>query len=98
MAVKALQPKTKLLRPRDGRERSQRCLNAQEIERLDEVQPGDTIVCTNGVLWVTQEGDPADYLLQMGGRFTANGDGMVLVQALDDCGCRWYVHHYTLNA
>jgi hypothetical protein len=63
-------------------------LRAQEIERLDGVRPGDTIVCTKGVLWVTQASDPADYLLQKDGKFVANGDGMMLIQAIDDSVCR----------
>ena len=89
MAVRVLNKSNNLLRSQDRRQKSERCLKAQEIERLDDMQAGDTIVCTNGVLWVTQAGDPGDYLLEKGGKFVANGSGMVLVQALEEAACRW---------
>jgi hypothetical protein len=69
-----------------------RCLSAQEIERLDGMQLGDTIVCTNGVLWVTQEGDLEDYLLRKGEKFAAHRLGLVLIQALTDSACRCYLN------
>ena len=90
MAVRVLNTKNILMRSQDQRQQTQRCLRAQEIERLDGVRAGDTILCTNGVLWVTQAGDPADYLLMIGEKFVANRDGLVLVQAFEDTACRRY--------
>src|SRR3990172_2503605 len=93
MTVRVINSRNNLLQSKDKRQQSQRCLSAQEIERLEGMQAGDTIICTTGVLWVTQEGDPADYLLKKGDKFVANRTGMVLVQAFDDSACRWYVDY-----
>jgi hypothetical protein len=60
----------------------ERRLEPQAVERLPDVQAGDAIVCTCGVLWVTQEGDPEDYVLQDGSVFVAGCQGVVVVQAL----------------
>jgi Protein of unknown function (DUF2917) len=67
------------------------CLGAQEIESLAGLQMGDSIICTNGVLWVTQEGDLEDYLLRKGEIFVSNSPGLVLVQAIDDSACWQYL-------
>ena len=93
MAIRVSRSKINLLRSPGNRRQSQRCLRAQEIERLDGMRPGDAIICTNGVLWVTQAGDPADYLLKKGKKFVASRVGLVLVQAFDGPACRWYVNY-----
>jgi hypothetical protein len=90
MAVRVSHPKFNLLRWQDRRRRSKRCLMAQEVERLDGMRPGDTILCTNGVLWVTQEGDPVDYLLKKGDKFLSPTGRPGPVQAVDDCACRFW--------
>ncbi len=56
-------------------------LEPQALQRLPSLRPGDLLTCTRGVLWVTQAGDPADYLLRAGEAFVANR-GAVVVQAL----------------
>lgn len=61
---------------------AERCLDEQAVGRLPGLHTGDAIVCTSGILWVTQEGDPEDYLLQDGDAFVANCQGLVVVQAL----------------
>lgn len=58
-------------------------LNAQEVQRLTSSQ-GKQLEVAKGVLWVTQEGDPQDYLLKAGERLTLERDGLTLVQALTD--------------
>jgi hypothetical protein len=93
MTIRVSHSKINLLRSPGNRQQSERCLRAQEIERLDGMRPGDAIICTNGVLWVTQAGDPADYLLKKGKKFVANGVGLVLVQAFDGPACRWCVNY-----
>ncbi|HEY9847233.1 MAG TPA: DUF2917 domain-containing protein [Candidatus Caenarcaniphilales bacterium] len=47
-----------------------------------EAMPGSQIVCMQGVLWLTQSGDPHDYILHPGERFLATCQGKVVVQAL----------------
>ena len=88
MAVRVSHSIINPLRLKDKRRQSERCLRAQEVERLDGMRAGDTIICTNGVLWVTQESDPADYLLKKGEKFVSNRNGLVLVQAFEDSACR----------
>jgi len=45
---------------------------------------GDVIDCLSGVLWVTQDGDLNDYVLDAGGKFWVTKRGTVVVQALQD--------------
>ncbi len=60
----------------------ERCLDTQDVESLLGMRPGDAILCTCGILWVTQAGDPDDYMLRRGDVFVASRQGVVLVQAL----------------
>ncbi len=91
MTVLVSNSRINALRSRDERPQSERCLGAREVERLAGIRIGDAIICTSGVLWVTQEGDPEDYLLKQGQKFVANRLGLVLVQALDSA-CRRYLN------
>ncbi len=45
---------------------------------------GDVINCLNGLLWITQEGDLKDYVLEAGRDFWVTKPGTVVLQALDD--------------
>jgi hypothetical protein len=45
---------------------------------------GDVISCLNGTLWVTQEGDLKDYIVESGRSFWVTRPGPVVVQALDN--------------
>ena len=89
MSVLVSNSRINVLRSRDERLQFERCLGAREIERLAGIRIGDTIICTNGVLWVTQEGDQEDYLLKQGQKFVANRLGLVLVQAFDSACWRY---------
>ena len=40
------------------------------------------IVCAVGVLWITQAGDPEDYILERGERFTVTRSGRVVIQGM----------------
>ena len=93
MTVRVSNTRINGLRSQDKLPQSVRCLSAQEIERIADICAGDTIICTNGVLWVTQEGDPEDYLLKKGEKFVANHFGLVLVQAFDDPACWRYINN-----
>ncbi len=44
---------------------------------------GDVITCLNGTLWVTQQGDFKDYVLETGRSFWVTRQGTVVLQALD---------------
>ena len=97
MTAQAEFSRMNICRLRDELQKSERCLGAQEIERLDEVRTGEMILCTNGVLWITLEGSMEDYLLRKGEEFTAAHTGLVLVQALNDGACWQLVNHGTLR-
>ena len=45
---------------------------------------GEQITCTAGKLWVTQENDWTDYVLNRGEMFWVTQSGAVVVQALQD--------------
>ena len=65
----------------------ERCLSAHEIERLAGIRAGDKVICTHGILWVTQEGDPQDHLLRQGQRFVAERPGVIVVEAMSEGAC-----------
>jgi hypothetical protein len=41
------------------------------------------ITCQRGEIWITQEGDPRDYVLMEGDMFLITLPGLILVQALE---------------
>lgn len=47
-------------------------------------QPGATVTCVVGHLWVTQVDDPEDHIVEAGNSYTIHGWGRVTVQALAD--------------
>lgn len=53
---------------------------------------GDVISCVGGSLWITQEGDLKDYILEDGNKFWVTKPGTVVVQALGDSKIK-----YSLN-
>lgn len=42
---------------------------------------GHSIICDSGIVWVTQDGDPRDVILSVGGSFRLDRAGLALVQA-----------------
>ena len=51
---------------------------------MDGDRRGDVITCLNGTLWITQEGDLKDYVVETGRSFWVTRPGTVVVQALDN--------------
>lgn len=60
-----------------------RTLAKGAIDRLDHAR-GRRIECLSGALWVTQDNDLRDIVLQGGAGFTVDVDGDVLVSSLAD--------------
>ncbi len=87
VTVRVSNSPTYVLNLPDAQTRSEHCLSAEQTVRLDDFQKGSVLVCTKGVLWITQEGDPQDYLLQLGEIFVLEYPGLVLVQALKHAAC-----------
>jgi len=59
-------------------------LRAQELWSLDGDHRWRMIVCVSGEVWITQERDLQDYVLEAGDVFIVNQRGSVLIGALDD--------------
>ena len=47
------------------------------------LQAGERVRCERGVVWLTQSGDPEDYILRAGDDFTATRRGRIVAQALE---------------
>jgi hypothetical protein len=45
---------------------------------------GVGVMCLKGLLWITRENDPGDYLLAAGSTWTCSGPGMVVVEAVHE--------------
>lgn len=58
-------------------------LRRGDVVRL-ELTAGAAISCSAGSIWVTRDTDPADVVLEAGGKVGFDGAGVVLVQALED--------------
>ena len=88
MTIRTVDSKLNTTRNQKTTPLSESRLCAQMVERLAGIDRGDAILVTQGVLWVTQEGDPQDYVLSEGERFVANRHGSVVVEALTDASMR----------
>ena len=89
MTVRTVDTKPNTGRNQKGTQIPERRLCAQVVERLAGIDRGDAIVVTQGTLWVTQEGDPQDYVISTGERFVASRHGAVVVEALTDAAMRF---------
>jgi hypothetical protein len=49
---------------------------------------GASMHCLFGSLWVTQDGDPRDIVLEAGDSFTLDRDGVAIIYATADAGLR----------
>jgi hypothetical protein len=57
-------------------------LAQHKLWSLEGDRRGDVISCLKGTLWITQEGDLKDYILEAGRDFWVTKPGTVVVQAL----------------
>ncbi len=62
-------------------------LDARQILRVRD-GVGARVVCTSGVLWITQEGDRRDVVLRGGASFVLDRPGTALVTAIETSGVR----------
>lgn len=58
-------------------------LEKKQVHKLDYKHIGKTISCLRGRVWVTQEKDYNDYILEPGQEMKITSYGRVTVQALD---------------
>jgi hypothetical protein len=52
--------------------------------RVQKINPGTTVVCEQGVLWLTQSNDLKDYMLKPGDRMVVSKKSNVLIEALSE--------------
>ncbi|HNY64844.1 MAG TPA: DUF2917 domain-containing protein [Deltaproteobacteria bacterium] len=69
-----------------------RLLRRGQALGLPHVPQGCTVLCLEGVIWVTQENDPADHILAQASLWSARGPGLVVVEALEDAVFRIIEH------
>jgi len=62
-------------------------LGRNERIRLDGGETGSAISCLEGVLWITQTGNPGDHLVRAGEVFSSDRPGRIVVGALEDSVC-----------
>lgn len=60
------------------------CMQDDDFLKLDGDHRNEQITALEGTLWVTQQSDLEDYLLQPYQTFTVSSAGTVLVQALEN--------------
>lgn len=53
-----------------------------EVVRFQHPGEVSRITCVRGLLWITQEGDPTDYVLHRGESFRPQTRGTVLVEGM----------------
>ena len=59
-------------------------LPKNKLWQMDGDRRGDVIRCLNGTLWITQEGDLKDNIVDAGKSFWVTRRGSVVVQALEN--------------
>lgn len=62
---------------------SPRAMRRGETLVIDQPQ-GQAVICTEGALWITHDSEPADHVLEGGGRYTPALGTRMLVHALSD--------------
>ena len=62
-------------------------LKASQTLGVREAQ-GARVVCDQGILWLTQEGDSRDIFLRAGEEWVIELNGLVLIQALDEAAIK----------
>jgi hypothetical protein len=67
-------------------------LSRHKLWSIEGDRRGDVISCASGTLWITQQGDLKDYILDAGKEFWVTKPGTVVVQALDNAQFK-----YSLN-
>jgi len=78
-------PGTETVYPLQGQGRSlvfEKCLPKKSMLKLVGDHSGERISCLNGVIWITQSGNPEDILVLSGKSFTIIQKGTIVVQGL----------------
>ncbi|HVN72285.1 MAG TPA: DUF2917 domain-containing protein [Desulfomonilia bacterium] len=55
------------------------------VMRISGAASGCTVSCLSGVLWLTRENDPEDYIITAGSPLDIKGPGLNVIEAVTDC-------------
>jgi hypothetical protein len=58
-------------------------LTRGQLHRLQDAR-GSLVLCLSGTLWLTQQGDPRDIVLEAGDEGRIDQDGLSILSALSD--------------
>jgi hypothetical protein len=72
------------LRTANPKESVRLFLKARSVLTLDPTSDGLEVCCPTGRLWLTQEGDGTDHILEPGTSFRTESVGRIVVEALAD--------------
>ena len=59
-------------------------LHRRGFYHAQSINPGATVICEQGILWLTQSDDFKDYMLKPGDRLVMSKKTNILVEALSD--------------
>lgn len=59
-------------------------LHPRQVQKLADVEPGMTVVCDSGLIWLTESNDMQDYALRSGHQVTIHKKGEILIEAIDE--------------
>jgi len=59
-------------------------LHPHQVQSLDDVEPGMTVVCDKGIVWLTESNDTQDYALRPGHSVIIRKKGKVLIEAVNE--------------
>ena len=56
-----------------------------QVMRIPNTASGCRISCLSGVLWLTKENDPEDYIITADSNLVVQGRGRSVIEAVTDC-------------
>jgi len=59
-------------------------LHRQNVINAAKIEAGTTVICEDGLLWLTQTNDSKDYMLEAGDKVVIDKRNSVLIQALSE--------------
>ena len=59
-------------------------LEQNQVKKLDDVEPGMTVVCDRGVIWLTESNNSQDYALRPGHTVLIREKGQIIIEALKE--------------
>jgi hypothetical protein len=69
---------------RDQKAKMKLHLHRRAFHHVNKIKPGMTVVCEQGLVWLTKSRDPQDYMLRSGSSMVVGKRADVLIEALSD--------------